>query len=72
MSDQRVEISFGLFGAIVVTCDLALAVARNPERAGGSRAGAANLIGFFAQQDVETFQRGDERGCHPGWAGARD
>ena len=48
-----------------------LARARNPHRPGRRRCRAADLAGLLAQQHVEPFVRGDQRGAHPPHAGAK-
>jgi hypothetical protein len=49
-----------------------LRIAGNPKRARGCRAGAADLIGFLAQQNIKPFERRHQRRCHASRASAGD
>ena len=49
-----------------------LARPRNPDRPGGGRCRAADLIGLLAEEHVEAFERGKQGRAHAAHAGAKD
>ena len=72
LPDQRRQIASACSALSLKPATPALAIARNPKRAGRRRSGAADLIGFLAQEHVEALERGDQRSGHSGRSGARD
>ena len=70
IAQYRRKISFGDFDAVGHPGRLALPAAGNPHRAGRSRGGAANHVGLFAENDLEAFERADQRRRHSRRAGA--
>ena len=64
IADQRVEIPGGIFRRVFKPRIAAWPVARYPKRSGGCRAGAADLVGFLADDDIEPFDRRNKRRRH--------
>jgi hypothetical protein len=72
VADQRVEISPGIGGAVVVARVPAGGILGDPQRTRRRRAGAAEQLRLLANQRVEPFQRRHQRRRHAAGPGARD